>query len=84
MRILLVGTSGTNGRAVAAELGARHELVTASRSSADIRLDLTDAGSIRAAYGEAGKLDAVVCTAGKVTFKLLADMTAADYVLPTS
>ena len=79
MRILLVGASGTIGRAVAAELGARHELVTASRSSGDLRLDITDAASIRAAYGEAGKLDAVVCTAGKVTFKRLADMTAADY-----
>jgi len=79
MRILLVGASGTIGRAVAAELGGRHELVTASRSSSDIRLDLTDAHSIRAAYREAGGLDAVVCAAGNVTFKPLADMSAADY-----
>ncbi len=79
MRILLVGASGTIGRAVAAELGARHELVTAGRSSGDLRLDITDAASIRAAYAEVGKLDAVVCTAGTVTFKGLADMTAADY-----
>ena len=79
MRLLLVGASGTIGRAVAAELGTRHELVTAGRSSGDLRLDITDADSIRAAYAEAGPLDAVVCAAGNVTFKPLADMTDADY-----
>lgn len=79
MRILLVGASGTIGRAVAAELGARHELVTAGRSSGCVRLDITDPASIRKAYGEAGTLDAVVCAAGSVTFKPLADITASDY-----
>ncbi len=74
-----MGASGTIGRAVAAELGARHELVTAGRSSGDLRLDITDAASIRAAYGEAGKLDAVVCAAGTVTFGPLTEMTAGDY-----
>lgn len=79
MKILLIGASGTIGRAVAAELAQRHELITAGRSSGDLRLDLTDPASIRAAYAEAGSLDAVVCAAGKVTFKPLAEMTAADY-----
>jgi nucleoside-diphosphate-sugar epimerase len=79
MRILLIGASGTIGRAVAAELGARHELVTAGRSTGDVRLDIADPASIRAAYARAGRLDAVVCAAGKVTFKPLAEMSAADY-----
>lgn len=79
MKILLIGASGTIGRAVAAELGTRHELITAGRSSGDVRLDLADADSIRAAYAELGTLDAVVCAAGNVTFKPLAEMTAADY-----
>ena len=79
MKILLIGASGTIGRAVAAELAPRHELITAGRSSGDLRLDLTDPASIRDAYAEAGSLDAVVCAAGHVTFKPLAEMTAADY-----
>ncbi len=79
MKILLIGASGTIGRAVAAELAPRHELITAGRSSGDLRLDLTDPASIRAAYAEAGSLDAVVCAAGNVTFKPFAEMTAADY-----
>ncbi|MCP3958124.1 MAG: short chain dehydrogenase [bacterium] len=79
MKILLIGASGIIGRAVAAELAPRHELITAGRSSGDLRLDLADPASIRAAYAEAGSLDAVVCAAGNVTFKPLVEMTAADY-----
>lgn len=79
VRILVVGASGMIGQAVVAELQSRHEIVTAGRSTGDVRLDLTDAGSIRAGYRAAGRLDAVVCTAGHVTFKVLAEMTAADY-----
>ncbi|MCP3957370.1 MAG: sugar nucleotide-binding protein, partial [bacterium] len=71
MKILLIGASGIIGRAVAAELALRHELITAGRSSGDLRLNLADPASIRAAYAEAGSLDAVVCAAGNVTFKPL-------------
>ena len=79
MNILLVGASGIIGRAVAAELAARHQVISAGRTSGDVRLDLTDPDSIRAAYAEVGPLDAVVSTAGNVTFKPLAEMTPADY-----
>ncbi|MEM7307159.1 MAG: short chain dehydrogenase [Planctomycetota bacterium] len=79
MRILLVGATGTIGRAVAAELSTRHEVVTAGRSSGDVTLDLNEPASIRRAYAELGELDAVVCAAGKVTFKPLAEMTQADF-----
>lgn len=78
-RILVVGASGTLGRAVAAELGARHDIVTAGRSSGDVRLDLTDPESIEAALAEAGRLDAVISTAGKVAFAPLADFKPAVY-----
>ena len=77
LRILIVGASGTLGRAVAAELGARHEIVTAGRSSGNVRIDLTDPASIEAALAQAGKVDAVISTAGKVTFAPLADFKAA-------
>ena len=67
-RIFLVGAGGTLGRAVAAELGTRHHIIAAGRNSGDIRLDLSDAASIRNALAKAGRLDAVVCTAGEVAF----------------
>lgn len=68
LRILVVGASGVLGRAVVAELGARHEIVTAGSKSGDIRLDIADTASIAAGLKAAGALDAVVCAAGAVNF----------------
>jgi NAD(P)-dependent dehydrogenase (short-subunit alcohol dehydrogenase family) len=72
MRIFLVGAGGTLGRAVAAELGTRHHIITAGRKSGDVRLDLSDPASIRQALADSAPLDAVVCTAGEVAFAPLA------------
>ena len=41
MKVLIVGASGTIGRAVAAELGKRHEVIAAGRSSGDAASDRT-------------------------------------------
>lgn len=81
MRILLVGASGTIGQAVVRELGERHEIVTAGSQSGDLRLDITDSASIRAALRQAGSFDALVATVGKVKFAPLADMTEAEYAI---
>ena len=79
MDILLVGANGTLGRAVAAELGARHRLITAGRTSGDIRLDFADADSLRAGLAAAGPVDAIVSAAGHVAFAPLLDMTDAQW-----
>lgn len=78
-RVLVVGAGGTLGRAVVAELAQRHDVIAASRTEGDVRIDLTDPASIRAALEKIGRLDAIVCTARKVPFKPLADMTAELY-----
>jgi NAD(P)-dependent dehydrogenase (short-subunit alcohol dehydrogenase family) len=75
MKILLVGASGTLGRAVAAELRPRHELVTAGRHSGDLRIDLTNRASIEAALKQAGTVDAIVSAAGSVAFAPLLELT---------
>ena len=71
LRILLVGASGTIGRAVAAELGARHDIVTAGRKSGDVRIDIDDPASIVAGVRQAGPIDAVACASGSVNFRPL-------------
>ncbi|MCL7977146.1 MAG: short chain dehydrogenase [marine benthic group bacterium] len=81
MRILLVGASGTIGRAVEAELEGRHEVVSAGRHTGDVRLDIYDSESIRAAFGELGPIDAVISATGAVQFAPFAEMQAADYVM---
>lgn len=78
LRVLLVGASGTLGRAVAAELGQRHDIISAGRESGDVRMDLARAQSIKRGLSQAGALDAVVCVAGNVAFAPLAEFEAAD------
>jgi NAD(P)-dependent dehydrogenase (short-subunit alcohol dehydrogenase family) len=68
LRILIVGASGTLGRAVAAELGARHEIIRAGRKGGDVQMDITDPAGIVKALAALGPLDAVVSAAGHVTF----------------
>jgi len=79
MRVLIVGASGTIGRAVTTELGQRHDVVTAGRNSGDVQLDITDSESIRAAFAAAGPLDAVVSTTGTVRFAPFSELDAAGY-----
>src|SRR5262245_31204129 len=79
MRVLIVGASGVIGRAIVAELGQRHEIVTAGRTSGDVRLDITHSYSIRAAYKKLGTIDAVVSATGKVKFAPLEEMDAEGF-----
>jgi len=73
-KVLLVGASGTLGRAVHKELAQRHTVLSASRSG-KLKVDITDGASIRRLFEQVGKIDALVCTAGHVHFGALADMT---------
>jgi|SRR5579883_2569418 len=79
MKIFLVGASGTIGRAVKAELGSRHEIVSGGSKSGDVTIDITDGGSIRAAFKKLGKVDAVVSAAGRVKFAPLDQLDAAGF-----
>lgn len=73
LRVLIVGASGLIGRAISAELSSRHEILSAGRSVAEFKLDLTDPASIEACFKKAGPLDAVICAAGEVKFAPLSD-----------
>ena len=72
LRILVIGASGVLGRAIVAELAARHDIFPAGSASGDIRIDIADPDSIAAGLKAAGALDAVVCAAGAVNFTPLA------------
>lgn len=79
MRVLIVGGSGAIGKAVATELGTRHEIVTAGRSTGNVRVDISDLASIQKMYASLGKVDAVACAAGDVHFGPLAEMTPEQF-----
>lgn len=78
-KILLVGASGTLGKAVAAHLRQRHEVISASRSNAAHPVDLGDEQSVSALLQAVGPLDAIVSTTGNVHFGPLTQMTAAQF-----
>jgi NAD(P)-dependent dehydrogenase (short-subunit alcohol dehydrogenase family) len=79
MKILVVGASGTLGRAVAQHLGERHKVITAGRNSGEHRVDLRDDASVGALFAATGRLDAIVSAAGSVHFGPLDRMTAAQF-----
>lgn len=79
MKILLVGASGIIGKAVAAELGTRHDIIPAGRNSGDVRIDVRDQSSIADAFKKVGAVDAVVSTLGKVHFGDFAEMDDEKY-----
>lgn len=76
LKILLVGASGTIGRAIEKELGARHTIIRAGRKSGEIQIDIANPQSIADAFKKTGKLDAVICAAGEVAFVPLSEIKA--------
>ena len=79
MRILVIGATGTIGRAVVAALSAGNEIISASLRKTTIKVDIADPTSIRQMYRSLGKLDAVVCAAGEAKFAPLAQLSDADF-----
>lgn len=83
MKIVIVGASGTVGRAVAAELdkNGQHELIRVGHRQGDLLVDLTDEASVDALFSQTGKVDAIIATTGNVFFGPLSEMTAEDFTL---
>jgi NAD(P)-dependent dehydrogenase (short-subunit alcohol dehydrogenase family) len=83
MKILLIGASGTIGRAVHALLAPRHDIVTVGRSSGDLRADFTQPETLQKMFEAAGQVDAIVSTAGNLHFGPLSEMTLTSGVAAT-
>jgi NAD(P)-dependent dehydrogenase (short-subunit alcohol dehydrogenase family) len=81
MHIIVVGGTGTIGKAVVNELKTRHKVVTAGRKHADVEVDIESPASIEKMYKTVGEFDAVICTAGKVSFAELSAMTPENYAV---
>ncbi|MDX2389588.1 short chain dehydrogenase [Streptomyces sp. DK15] len=78
-KVLLIGADGTLGRAVRAAPRERgHEVVTASRTGADVHVAITDPQSVRAMYDAVGAVDAVACAAGGVPWRPLGELTVEE------
>ena len=81
MKVLLIGATGTIGKAVGTQLSNHHEVVPVGHRNGNIRVDIESASSIRILFQTVGPVDAVVFTAGTAVFKPLEELTDADYAL---
>lgn len=81
MRIIVVGATGTIGRAVVAELEGDHDVVRVGRSGGDSTVDMESEESVRRFYGEIGGFDALVSAAGRASFGPLAELDREEYLL---
>jgi NAD(P)-dependent dehydrogenase (short-subunit alcohol dehydrogenase family) len=79
MKVVIIGATGTIGKAVAAALGGNNEIVALSRSAGENRVDITNKASIEKAFAAIGNVDAIVCAAGGAVFKPLDALSDADF-----
>uniref|UniRef100_C6E6D9 Short-chain dehydrogenase/reductase SDR n=1 Tax=Geobacter sp. (strain M21) TaxID=443144 RepID=C6E6D9_GEOSM len=79
MRIIVVGATGTIGKAVAKLLSTEHEVARVAFRSGDFRVDMSRKDSIESMFQEVGEFDALVCAAGVARFGSLAELTDEDF-----
>jgi NAD(P)-dependent dehydrogenase (short-subunit alcohol dehydrogenase family) len=81
MRVVVIGATGTIGKAVVKQLAGRHEVVSVGHNSGDYRVDIASTESIKSLFDNLGPIDAVISTAGAAVFKSFEELTDADYAL---
>lgn len=81
MKILIVGATGTIGKAVAERLSEKHEVIGAGHRDGDYQVDLGSKASIEALFKKVGTVDAVISTAGAANFAPFNDLDDAAFDL---
>lgn len=78
MSILVVGGTGTIGRAVVEALDGS-DVIVAGHTSGDVQVDLADPSSIDRLYQTVGSVDAVISCAGEAAFGALEELEDEDF-----
>jgi len=79
MKIIVIGATGTVGKAVVTQLAQRHEIITVGGTGGQYQVKIEDPASVRALFEKTGKVDAVVVTAGSLHFGPLGEMTPEQF-----
>jgi NAD(P)-dependent dehydrogenase (short-subunit alcohol dehydrogenase family) len=80
MKVVIIGATGTIGKALVTALGGRHELIRVTRKLG-IKVDIEDSRSIKQLFENVKPIDAVVCCAGRTVFRPLPQLTDDDFQL---
>jgi NAD(P)-dependent dehydrogenase (short-subunit alcohol dehydrogenase family) len=79
MRIIVIGATGTIGKAVAAALEGRHEVVQVGHRGGEYQVDIASKESIEQLFQTVGPFDALVSAAGLAKFGPLDGLSDADF-----
>jgi len=80
MKILLIGAGGDVGHAIAHQIGARHNIIGASRRTpAPYRVDLGNSASIGALLEQCKDVESIIVAAGESHFGPIDKMQIADF-----
>jgi len=81
MKVIVIGATGTIGRAIVHAIGNRHEVIPVSHSKSAIKVDIADRASITKIFGTTGRVDAVICAAGLAKFGPMTSLSDEDFAL---
>lgn len=81
MRVIVVGATGTIGKAVAKLLSQEHEVLKVASKSGDYRVDMTNKESIEKLFQAVGPFDALISAAGVARFGPLTELSDEDFEL---
>jgi NAD(P)-dependent dehydrogenase (short-subunit alcohol dehydrogenase family) len=81
MKIIVIGATGTLGKAIVEQLSDRHEIAQVGKSSGQYQVDIADIASVEALFDRVGKVDAVVVAAGDLHFGPLAELAPEHFAV---
>lgn len=78
MQVLIIGATGTIGKAIADGLPSTYEIIKASRQG-DVAVDLNEPASIASMFAAVDKVHGVICVAGGAKFGPLNTLSNQDF-----
>jgi NAD(P)-dependent dehydrogenase (short-subunit alcohol dehydrogenase family) len=81
MKVLVIGATGTIGKAVVELLQKDHDVIKVGSRNGDYKVDLSSRESIQSLFDQVGKVDAVISTTGLANFGKFDELKDEDYAL---
>lgn len=81
MKIIVIGATGTIGKTIVKHFSARHEVIQASRNSAEYPVDIVDTSSIQQLLDKVGSVDTIICAAGEARWGHFNDLSEEDFYI---
>jgi len=79
MKVIVVGASGTIGKALVETLEPFHEIIKVGFSRGDYTADITNKESIEKMFERIGEFDALISTTGNARFGMIDELNDTDY-----